>query len=124
MATAKNITLALEVVACTLIIFFGLRIFRFQKLAKWCGKNRGVTKDSQKIFYFTVGFQKKILGKPSCLTTSLVLFWLSTRPASLILGVDKGAEELAAHAWVEQNKKIYSTVLDISKFKTLAVFSK
>jgi hypothetical protein len=55
--------------------------------------------------------------QPSCLPRSLVLWFLLRRqgvPAELRIGVQKSAQQLKAHAWIEVDRQVVNDTPDIA----------
>jgi hypothetical protein len=68
---------------------------------------------------FLGSIERHVFRRPSCLTTSFVLFWMSEPGTILNIGVRKNSKFFEAHAWVERHGEIFSTTEDLSQFENL-----
>jgi hypothetical protein len=126
----KSPLLFLEVIFRSLMIELSLRIFPFKYVVENCLKGRLVFRHIndvhlvERVFKFTAMIENHLSRKPSCLRSSLVLFWMIEHNALLRIGVRKGKSKMDAHAWVERDLKIYSQTLIHEEYELLTSFEK
>jgi len=106
----------------------------FQRLVKYLGRGRLWTrsplteKDFRQIRWFAAGIERRLLRKPTCLRTGLILFWISPSPIKLKIGVSEHrftSKTFETHAWVEAYGQTYiGEGLDLKQYATLLTVEK
>jgi len=121
--------LFLDVLGRTLTIEIALRILDLKKIEKFCSQSRlplpkARKCDLQKALKFSGMVERHLFGKPSCLRSSFVLYWMAPQKAYLQIGVMKDLSFFEAHAWVEVDQQIFSGTVQFEKYEKLLTFHK
>jgi hypothetical protein len=113
--------LFLEVFYRLTLINLGLKFIPLKDLVKKLKKShRRVPFDQLALIQKFAGIlERHLFRKPSCLSSSLLLFWMAPAKSVISIGVLKVSQSIEAHAWLESQGQIFSGTEDYRKFEVL-----